>query len=61
MCLVLWWFDATEKGDARGVRQEWVDGCVGEWVGEYPLREEGEGELGGRLMEGGPGRGIFEM
>ena len=26
MDLVLWRLDAPEKGDARGVRREWVDG-----------------------------------
>ena len=25
-CLVLWRLDALEKGDARGVRWEWVGG-----------------------------------
>ena len=24
--MILWRLDAPEKGDARGVRQEWVDG-----------------------------------
>lgn len=31
----LWRLDAPEKGDARGVRQE--------WVGEHSLRAKGEG------------------
>jgi hypothetical protein len=39
--LVLWRLDAPEKGDARGVRQE--------WIGENPLRGKGEGDGVGDL------------
>ena len=39
--MVLWRLDAPEKGDARGVRQE--------WIGENPLRGKGEGDGVGDL------------
>jgi hypothetical protein len=52
--LVLWRLDTPEKGDARGVRREWVGGWVGEEV------QRGCGWVG--FMEGRRGRGImFEM
>jgi hypothetical protein len=38
MLLVLWRLDSPEKGDARKVKWE--------WVGEHPLRGEGEGGWG---------------
>ena len=60
-CLVLWRLDALEKGDARGVKQEWV----GEW-GSTILEAKGIGEWGlwggGQFMKGRPERRItFEM
>jgi hypothetical protein len=54
--LVLWRLDAPEKGDARGVRREWV----GEW-GSTLLEAKGM-ELEWGLWGGGLGRWItFEM
>jgi len=41
--LVLWRLDASEKGDARGVKWEWEGGGK-------PLRGEREGGWGGGLV-----------
>jgi hypothetical protein len=51
MYLVLWMLDAPEKGDARGVRWEWLE--------EHPIRAKVEGEWGGggETHEAGPERG----
>lgn len=44
-----WSLDALEKGDARGMRQKWADG----WVGEHPLRGKAWGSThGGETRKG---------
>jgi hypothetical protein len=45
MCLVLWRLDAPEKGDARGMRLEWVGGWVSTLL-EAKGREMGGGQRG---------------
>ena len=51
--MVLWKFKAPEKGDARGVRQEWLGG----W-GSTLLETKGNGTEGGGVLEEITGRGI---
>ena len=54
--MVLWKLDSPEKGDARGVRWEWVGGC-----GSTLLEARGR-EMRCGYIEGILGRGItFEM
>jgi hypothetical protein len=50
--VVLQRLDALEKRNARGERQEWVSG----WVGEHDLRGKGDGR-GWRVHGGNTGKG----
>lgn len=53
---VLWRLNAPEKGESRGVRQEWVSG----WVGEHHLRGKRETERR-RSAEGRLGDNIWHV